>query len=686
MLGRIVQSVWQTLAATRPAAGTTVTGSGFPSALPAANRISASEVIDDEKLLQLAEEPERPLFAWLREDTPLAPLVLLLAALAPAFVVQSHSFNINDALWGEKALACIAAQNAGEFVDPASRDPDLPFRWQPPLITWLTAGLQSIFGAQRMGSLFLIPVLSAAGLIVSSVLFARAWGGSRAGLAAGILVASHPQLIQIAPRSAPWVAGLGLGMLALWAFLRHWNNSPRWFSGWLIVSGIVGGLSLLAGGPVALGFLAIGGLYVAWWGLGRKFATSSWTVRGVLWGRRVTARSWGFATILAALIGGWWLTLMTLHHGTEFVSGWFRWTSPTEIVGLAEQATPFLGRIALLGSPLYLMLSLLGLLRVFGDNASRQDEPDWRHRRSLLIWTGVALMAWLFGGTIWLTTFDGISAWRAYLILPLLMLAVVGLMDIADRRLSFALSFSVLVFTLAWGILWGWGTQRSTAVMAAASTLLKIGVSLLLIGSAWAAFQWARDHRQRQRRLLSFLIVLVFCTHAIAGIRGVHKDSDPEDVGRRLLEAQEATKPLGNIRHVTFVSPDEHSGSSETTPPSDPSNPSVTPIPPLLRWLIKSRWPRAAITTAPSWERALAGTATGSMQPTLGNLARTSSGSARPKGDLQHETLRHDHLIVVWGPRGQLAVPPLTGPAVRVGPLLGIDKVDAALFAVPAAR
>ena len=654
--------------------------------MSALNRIAASEVIDDEKLLQLAEEPERPLFAWLRDGTPLAPLVLLLAALAPAFVVQSHSFSINDALWGEKALACIAAENPGEFVDPASRDRDVPFRWQPPLITWLTAGLQWIFGAQRMGSLFLIPVLSAAGLIVSSVLFARAWGGSRAGLATGILVASHPQLIQVAPRSAPWVAGLGLGMLAMWSFLRHWNHSPRWFSGWLIVSGFAGGLSLLAGGPVALGFLAIGGLYVAWWGLGRKFATSSWTVRGVLWGRRVTARSWLFASILAALIGGWWLILMTLRHGTEFVSGWFRWTSPTEIVGLAEHATPLLSRIALLGSPLYLVLSLLGVLRIFSDNASRQDEPEWRHRRPLLIWTAVALIAWLFGGSIWLSTADGMSAWRAYLILPLLMLAVAGLTDIADRRLSFAMSFGMLVFTLAWGILWGWGTNPSAAVMVATLTLTKVFVSLVLIGSAWAAFQWARDHRQRQGRLLSFLIVLIFSTHAIAGIRGVPKASDPDDVGRMLLEAQEGTKSLGSIRHVTFVSPDEHFGTPEASPASDASSRSSTPIPPLLRWLIKSRWPRATITTSPSWELALAGTATGSMQAAPGTLARTSSSGARTKAELQQETMRHEHLIVVWGPRGQMTVPPLTGPAVRIGPLLGIDKFDAALFAVPAAR
>ena len=91
MLGRIVRSFWHGLASSRPPLGVSTSAAGSPASGVFVKHIASTEVVDDQKLLELAAEPERPLFPWLRDETSLAPLILLLAALARSDRPQSSA-------------------------------------------------------------------------------------------------------------------------------------------------------------------------------------------------------------------------------------------------------------------------------------------------------------------------------------------------------------------------------------------------------------------------------------------------------------------------------------------------------------------------------------------------------------------------------------------------------------------
>src|SRR5437899_9760860 len=107
---------------------------------------AAPAEIDDETLLRLAAEAERPLFPLLDRAEAMVPLIVVLAFLPALYAIEFRTLTEAGAWQGLVSLKCRSADELNEFVDPAKFDPDQPYRFQPPFMNWLTALSMRLIG------------------------------------------------------------------------------------------------------------------------------------------------------------------------------------------------------------------------------------------------------------------------------------------------------------------------------------------------------------------------------------------------------------------------------------------------------------------------------------------------------------------------------------------------------------
>lgn len=132
---------------------------------------------------------------------------------------------------------------------------------KPPLPTWAVAGLQQLVGPTDDLGLLRVPAALAATLLVFFLWgVARALTQGRPGEAeepgrtawyAALVVASS-LLVITTGREGQWdIFSVSLMLGAVWLLLKGWQHPGRGL-GWLAGAGVVGGLSVLSKGPVAL--------------------------------------------------------------------------------------------------------------------------------------------------------------------------------------------------------------------------------------------------------------------------------------------------------------------------------------------------------------------------------------------------------------------------------------------------
>ncbi|SNR29799.1 ArnT family glycosyltransferase [Hymenobacter mucosus] len=132
---------------------------------------------------------------------------------------------------------------------------------KPPLPTWAVAGVQALTGPTDNLGLLRLPAALAATLLVLFL-----WGLAREltrGLPGeehqpgrtawvGALVAASSLLVITTGREGQWdIFANSLMLGGLWLLVRGWHRAENG-TGWLAAAGVLGGLSILSKGPVAL--------------------------------------------------------------------------------------------------------------------------------------------------------------------------------------------------------------------------------------------------------------------------------------------------------------------------------------------------------------------------------------------------------------------------------------------------
>jgi len=585
------------------------------------------QTLDNEAIRQLAVEPERPLFPLLSQAEAMLPLVVVLAFLPALYAVNSRTLSETGAWEGLTSLRCLVAENLTEFVDPAAGDPAHPFRFQPPLMSWLTALGMLLAGTGRMAGLILPAYLCTAGLIIAGYVLGRRIGGEQLGLVTAVLMAFNPQILEGAQESVPQSVACLFAVLCLAGIVAHWQKSSAVTSYQLLLGGISLGCCVLAGGPLAVAVVLLVLAHVACWKFDAWFRGSTVIAHEKSqFNRRTAFRSAAVLAATAFAVGGWSVMFMSSRYGFDFWSSWLTggWKGSIDARSSAgwEGAVEGLRELNRLVRPLF-GLTLLGLVGVVRDLYRADVDPARHHRGLLLVWIAVAFIFCILCRSSAGTENPSYKMWETLLAVPLLISAALGLIDIAERRIGFlpAMAFGGLALADALLLADQWLSVRGAEpVIPLASGIhlrgpVTIGLALLAVGGIWLAnYAWGRDARRRV--VLTGMLAAIVAANCVWGAVAVRRTS-PGD--RELDQLQTGMARLPRMDQCTFVALAPPGTSLASRPP------------PQLVYALASVWPGAEINYASSWEDA--------AKQALANAGRDEDFSP---------------VFVAWSPRGRI--------------------------------
>ncbi len=562
---------------------------------------AANAVIDDRELEQLAAEPSRPLFPLFSAAEAMFPLVVVLAFL-PALYAAVHSHLTEPgALQGLAGLRILATGEIGVVDAPAEFERLDRQRFQPPLMNWLTAvGLKS-FGIGSAAGLAASSYLCTVGLLLAAYALGRRLGGEKLGLMAVLLLAFHPLILEGAQQPTPQSATALFALLTLAGVVAHWQKSSSITSYQLLLGGISLGLCLLAGGPVALVLFVIMAAYILVWKIEARWRT---TKSGTIWDRSQFSRRTAIssAAVLAATafaLAGWQVLLFSSRFGTEF---WMQWLMPAGVqasVLIPGGGLPLLSeawlKFNLLALPVW-GLTCVGLFAVLRDVWHGHEDPARRHRLILFPWIVIALGAWVCEGGLKSADDPAVKMWAVLLVIPLVIAAALGLIEIAERRVGFTTAVVAgLVSLVDTAIFAGWSMDLPSGATGVAVGLPRavignpsvITAMALLAGLGIARFA---SSEPRRRIVLAALLAVIVLSNSWWGASTISHAAASD---REIDDLRAGLSRLPRVDRFTFVAPLRGVRSLPEQPPVR------------LVYGLASLWPNARYNFADSWEDAI---------------------------------------------------------------------------------
>ncbi len=560
--------------------------------------------VEDRQLLELSVSPKKSLFPLLNRAEAMSPLIALLALLPPLYVLMNRTLTPLDALWGLKAVAITTAESAEGWLDPKAINGavEAPLKWQPPLSSWLRAGVMSVTGTDHPLALVLTSYLATAGLIALLFGFSDQLRGPQFAWWTTLLTSLSGPILEGAQTPAPVSLTLSFAVAACWGFAVHCEKSKRLYSWPLGGAGLAWGLCLLAGGPVSLVVLAILLLYVL---VERPEPKPSLKVEGnalkKTWKARLALRSLGILCLLGFIVGGWWEVWMFARHGGTFLSGW--------LVGSASLPTPETTSAwsrQILTDLSQMCGALTGLMFLgIGAGLWLLRHPAAKaERRSLVL-----MLAWgILAGIVWLSLRAGphrsdafTVVWRGFCLVPATMLAALAIEQVGVRRLGYlsvlvALAVTVCVLA-AVPVEVGFGMAGSKSHPLWSSVLpvlrgfsppeihplLSLLWKLLFVfsvGGAGGLFLWRflQASDVRLRIFFGAAIGVLIAWHGLIGFFGV-RESTPDDQALSTLRSELAQQT--EVARWTIVASDR------------------SPL--MLKYVLTSLWPHAQSLEVDSW-------------------------------------------------------------------------------------
>ncbi|MBI3866523.1 MAG: glycosyltransferase family 39 protein [Planctomycetia bacterium] len=600
------------------------------------SRTALPQTIDDRQLERMVIEPARPLFPVVLEMAEaLAPLIVVLAFLPTLYAVAGSTLSEQGALQGLASLRALSPVAADESFAGTEYDRLEALRFQPPLMTWLTALCLKVFGIGRPLGLSAAAYLCTAAMLLAAYALARRLGGERLGLVTVLLLAFNPLVLEGAQQPIPQsVAGL-FALLSFTGIIAHWQKSSSIASYQLLLGGISLGLCLLAGGPVALAVVLIVTAHVVIWKLEARWRKT----RGIIWDRSQFSRRVAFrsAVILAATafaLAGWQVLLYSSRFGTQFWSSWFALAvgGPREPAAHPGFALAMgLHRLVL---PVF-SLALVGLGAVVREVWRGEEDPARRHRLILFPWIAVAAIAWFSCGGLNAADAPAARAWATLLAIPLVIAAAQGLVEIAERRAGFVAALVACLAALADAAYFA-GQPADHPAGCALLPAARLGgvfdnpyaIVAIALASGLVVYRIGRLNASRRRAALAVLVVAVVLTNCWWGISAIPW-SDRHD--HEIDDLRSGLAKLPSVERLAFVAPVRGGQSSDVQQP-----------PARLVYSLATVWPGARFTFVKSWEAA----------------EEIVSRSEAPAGGTTSAA------FVVWTPRG-VARGPVPDPSLK---------------------
>jgi 4-amino-4-deoxy-L-arabinose transferase-like glycosyltransferase len=428
-------------------------------------------VVDDVRLLQLAAKRPKDIFPTLERAASLSPLVFVLTVFPAVVALQSTTLSERDAQWQLKGLELASLPSIFDAVDPATTTSVRSLKYQPPLVTWMTAAADR-WAPFDSTSLPLFEYLAAASLVPACFLFMSRLAGRRIGLLAAALTAFHGAFLHQYRHVEPHSLAVTAALITCWGFLGHIWLATEVVSIDLLIGGISLGVCLLAGGPLAIAVVVVL-LLVSLiriepsvdlpQGLGRSAATMPAPRSRRPWSSWHAVRSLGVMTATAFAAGGWWELMMLYSYGGNFGSAWLFASADSSgdlhmeaRAHLAQFAHAWCHEVAVAGG-LLSGLSVLGLWLVGRNIFFRKSQSAARQCISVGPLRFVAIWMAVSGAIVAGSLYDSGSLslyanmWRLFFSAACVCMAAVALDAVSRRKVSLLEFVCLTLATLGCG-------------------------------------------------------------------------------------------------------------------------------------------------------------------------------------------------------------------------------------------
>lgn len=475
-----------------------------------AAHIKPAEVVDDEETADAPETQKTPAFssAWgnfFNGCAKVGPLILLIAL---CLMLWPEFFPANQAMYcppeGKYISAFLRSSTLDAWLAPIGLENGRWTAMQWPFYYWYLGALGAIPGVAGSGLLLQAATALAGALAILAVWFlaAAARFGTRAALAAGIVVLCSPLLGPLPHFTGPITLSAAMVLFALGFFCLGWRAESAWFS--LPAAFVFSALAALCGGPVFFAVPLLACVLYLFWALRWKRAQALDALSGF---------------IIMLLILGWWLgTIMWGDYPQSYLATLFeesiKFSWPPAQFWWLALAGGLLGVL-----PWLLMVFGVSWLRVFA-RAGQTLGASRRDNGSAIVWLSFIVVACL---GVFTPGQHSLAVLTGCLAAVLLGKAFVNLSPLGNR--FFFLLASLLLFVIGIVIL-GMGFEfsatRITSVIAPLLPMVKIPAwtpalrslpiigGIMIVGGMFGFF-FVKQSRQCGGMIYALLLAIVLC-------------------------------------------------------------------------------------------------------------------------------------------------------------------------------